>query len=136
MIGADGGRSIVREQTGIGVRSWEHLREALTVVFHAPLWDVVGSHRYVIYGVEHPVPATFLPAGHGDRWVYGFDWDPTRERIDDYPPARLVDRIRTGAGQRDLDVRLGRSDRSRSPRPSPTSSAGGGCSSPAMPPTG
>ncbi len=108
VIGADGARSVVRERVGIPVRGVEHLIEALSVVVHAPLWDVVGAHRYGIYYVEHPgAEGTFLPAGQGDRWIYGFGWDPAREQIDDYPDDRLIERIRTAAGRADLEVRLG-----------------------------
>ena len=92
---------------GIPVRGTEHLREALSVVLRAPLWDLVGAHRYGIYYVEHPTAAgSFLPAGQRDRWLYGFEWDPTQERIDDYTPERLIQRIRTAAGRPELDVRL------------------------------
>jgi putative polyketide hydroxylase len=107
VVGADGARSVVRERLGIPVRGTQHLREALSVVLRAPLWDVVGAHRYGIYYVEHPTAAgTFLPAGQGGRWLYGFEWDPTVERMEDYTSDRLIHRIRTAAGRSDLDVRL------------------------------
>lgn len=107
VIGADGARSIVRERVGIPVRGTERLREALSVVLRAPVWDVVGADRYGIYYVDHPTAAgTFLPAGAGGRWLYGFEWDPTVERIDDYTADRLIDRIRIAAGRSDLDVRV------------------------------
>ena len=47
-------------------------RHVVTALFRAPLWQVVGEHRYGIYSVSHPHGAgTFLPAGRGDRWLYG-----------------------------------------------------------------
>lgn len=78
-------------------------------MLRAPLWDVVGPHRYGIYFVDHPTAAgDFLPAGQGDRWLYGIEWDPTRERVEEYTADRLVHRIRSAAGRPHLDVRLGR----------------------------
>jgi putative polyketide hydroxylase len=109
VIGADGAHSTVRGQLGIGVHCSEQQIEALTVLLHAPLWDLVADQRFGIYAVEHPDAAgIFLPAGQGDRWVYSFDWDPSREELADFTADRLARRIRTAAGRPDLEVRLGR----------------------------
>ena len=62
------------EAIGIGTRTWRTPTHALSVLFHGPLWQVVGRHRYGIYVVEDPIRATLLPAGHGDRWVYSVPW--------------------------------------------------------------
>ena len=41
-----------------------------SALFRAPLWDVVGAHRYGIYNIGHPEAAgALLPAGPGDRWL-------------------------------------------------------------------
>ena len=122
---------------GIPVRGTEHLREALSVVLRAPLWDVVGAHRYGIYYVDHPTAAgTFLPAGEGDRWLYGFECDPTVERIDDYTSDRLIERIRPPPVAPSWMSAWGISEHSRLPRPWPTGSGTDPCSSWAMLPTG
>jgi len=42
--------------------------------FRAPLWDLLGDRRYCIYAVTHPEAAgVFVPAGRGDRWIYGVE---------------------------------------------------------------
>ena len=52
---------------GIELRGPDHLAEVSTALFRAPLWDVVGDARHVIYGVDEPeAGGVFLPAG-GDR---------------------------------------------------------------------
>jgi 2-polyprenyl-6-methoxyphenol hydroxylase-like FAD-dependent oxidoreductase len=108
VIGADGAHGVVRQQAGIGIRNYEDSVRSLSVVYHAPMWDVVGEHRYGIYIVQHPTaPSTVLPAG-GDRWIHALRWDPTTEALADYPAERLIERIRTAAGAPDLPVRLGR----------------------------
>ena len=63
MIGADGARSVVRRRLGIGVSETEDLLEALSVL-HAPLWEVVGRHRYGIYVTDVPAPGV-PPRGPG-----------------------------------------------------------------------
>lgn len=106
VIGADGARSVVRRRLGIGVSETEDLLEALSVLLHAPLWEVVGRHRYGIYVTDVPAPSTFLPAGQGDRWLYGFSWDPRSERVADLSEDQLIVRIRAGAGVPNLPVRI------------------------------
>ncbi|HEX3196011.1 MAG TPA: FAD-dependent monooxygenase [Propionibacteriaceae bacterium] len=106
VIGADGARSVVRQRLGVGASVTEDLLEALSVVIRAPLWEVVGLHRYGIYVTDLPGPGTFLPAGQGDRWAYGFSWDPRVERVADLREDQLIARIRAGAGVPDLPVRI------------------------------
>jgi len=108
VLGADGAHSNVRTLLGIPMPTSGSHYEALSVVLHGPLWDLVGDHRYGIYVVDGVAAGTFLPAGHPDRWVYSFGWDPNRERLADYSPARLVELVRVSAGDPLLDVRLGR----------------------------
>jgi putative polyketide hydroxylase len=107
LIAADGAHSAIRRALGIAMRGPDGLGHAVTAIFHAPLWEVVGDHRYGIYSVDHPDGAgTFLPAGRGDRWCYGTWVDP--QDVDAYTPERFVRRIRAGAGIADLDVAIER----------------------------
>ena len=106
VIGADGARSVVRQRLGIGLFTTEDLVTAHSVVFHAPLWEVLGRHRYGIYVTEAPTPSSFFPAGHGDRWLYGFGWDPKEQGMADLTEEQVITRIRAGAGVPDLPVRV------------------------------
>ena len=79
--------------------------EGYTTLFRAPLWDVVGRHRHLIYSVTHPAaPGAFIPTGASDRWLHGSDGDAPDER----QATRL---IRLGAGVPDLPVRVERTVR-------------------------
>src|SRR4051812_2482205 len=72
LVVADGARSTVRGALGIELIGAEDLMAGVTTLFRAPLWDVVGARRHLIYSVNHPEAAgVFLPAGQGDRWLYG-----------------------------------------------------------------
>ena len=75
------------------------LAAAATALFRAPLWELLGTRRYGIYGVDHPEgPGTFLPAGRDDRWLYGVQYDADREGPDDFTVERFTRLIRLGAG--------------------------------------
>lgn len=106
VIGADGARSVVRQRLGVGNFTTEDLVKAHSVVFHAPLWEVVGPHRYGIYVTESPALASFFPAGHGDRWLYGFGFDPEEQGMARLSEEQVIARIRAGAGVTDLPVRV------------------------------
>jgi len=109
VLGADGAHSAVRRAVGIGMPTSSSQHESISVVVHAPLWDLVGPHRYGIYLVDHPNGfATLLPAGRPDRWVFGFGWDPAREALSDYPRDRLIEMVRSAAGDQQLPIRIDR----------------------------
>jgi putative polyketide hydroxylase len=105
LVAADGAHSRVRTSLGIAMRGPDGLAHVVTAIFRAPLWPLVGEHRYGIYTVDHPDGAgTFLPAGRGDRWGYGTRVDP--QDVGGYTPERFVRRIRAGAGISDLNVSI------------------------------
>jgi putative polyketide hydroxylase len=103
-VAADGAHSRVRAGLGIAMHGPDHLAEVITVLFRAPLMDVVRDHVYAVYGISEPEAAgAFVPAGR-DRWIYGVEWQPAHQSVADFPPERLVELIRRGAGVADLPV--------------------------------
>jgi len=109
LIAADGARSTIRDALGIAMRGPGRLSQAIGTEFRAPLWDLLGGRRYCIYAVTHPEAAgVFVPAGRGDRWVYGVEHDLAQEpapRLTKEQSARL---IRLGSGLTDLEPRVDR----------------------------
>ncbi|AHK32074.1 hypothetical protein OPAG_05373 [Rhodococcus opacus PD630] len=109
LIAADGARSTIRDALGIAMRGPGRLSQAIGTEFRAPLWDLLGGRRYCIYAVTHPDAAgVFVPAGRGDRWVYGVEHDLAQEpapRLTKEQSARL---IRLGSGLTDLEPRVDR----------------------------
>jgi len=104
LIAADGIRSTVRSALDIPVRGRDHLAERLVVLFRAPLWELLGELRYVIYLITGgPGPCTFVPAGLPDRWVLGADWDAARDRIEDLTPERATTLLRLASGDPSLE---------------------------------
>jgi putative polyketide hydroxylase len=107
LVGADGAHSRVRAGLGIAMDGPDHLSEQLTVLFEAPLGEVVGDRRYGIYFIQHAeAGGVFVPNGKGDRWLYGRAWEPRRERLEDYTDQRLTALVRAGAGVAGLPVRV------------------------------
>jgi 2-polyprenyl-6-methoxyphenol hydroxylase-like FAD-dependent oxidoreductase len=109
LVAADGARSAVREALGIPMHGADDLLGAVTALFRAPLWDVVGRHRYGIYATTAPgAEGTFLPWAPGDRWGFGVLVDVS----DGAPPTPTADemlmRLRRAAGVPDLPVELER----------------------------
>ena len=106
VVAADGARSAVRRALGIELVGAEDVLAGVTALLRAPLWDVVGEYRHLLYSVNHPdAPGTFLPTGRSDRWLYGFRPE-SGAAPDNEQTAKLV---RAGAGVPDLPVQIERS---------------------------
>ena len=103
LVGADGAHGHTRPGLGIGTDLLGQAYDGVQVVFRAPLWPLLEAHRYGLYVVTTPVaPGLFIPAGVGDRFIYGpggaLGTDPTA----------VAEAIRAGAGVDGLDVRIDR----------------------------
>jgi len=110
VIAADGAYSAVRRAMDIPMHGPDNLSATATALFRAPLWDLLGTHRYGIYVVDHAADqGTLLPAGRDDRWLYGVSgYDPEREEPADFTAERFTRLIRLGAGVPGLPVRIER----------------------------
>jgi putative polyketide hydroxylase len=109
VIGADGARSTVRGALAVPMRSPGVTLEAGSVLFRAPLWQLLGERRYGIYPITHPeVDGVFLPAGRGDRWIYGFVREPGVLDSMALDPPAMTRLIGLGAGVPGLEPRIER----------------------------
>lgn len=105
LVAADGVHSPVRTALGIRLHGPGLVAHSLAVQFRAPLWQRLGDRRHPIYMLAGN--EAFVPAGSGDEWVFAIPWDPERERLDDYPEERIVERLRLAAGMPDLELQIG-----------------------------
>ncbi len=109
LVAADGAHSTVRAKLGIPMHGPDELGNAVTALFRAPLWELVGEHRYGIYGITHPeADGVLLPAGPGDRWLYGVQWERARRQRAHFTEATMMRLIRLAAGVADLRPRIER----------------------------
>ncbi len=60
VVAADGARSPLREELGIEMVGPDDMMSGLAVEFRAPLWPVLGDHRYALYTITHPDGAGVL----------------------------------------------------------------------------
>jgi putative polyketide hydroxylase len=108
LIAADGAHSTVRRALGVEMRGPDRLVGAVSALFRAPLWELVGDRRYGLYAITHPeAEGVFLPAGGGDRWLYGVLHEPGSS-VAGLTAEGMSRRIRLAAGVPDLRPRIER----------------------------
>jgi 2-polyprenyl-6-methoxyphenol hydroxylase-like FAD-dependent oxidoreductase len=109
LVAGDGAHSMVRKQLGIAMRGPDNLAESFSVLFRAPLWDVLGSCRHGIYDIKHPdALGVFLPAGRGDRWLFGMRSEPGAGAAAARGEERLIELIRIASGIPGLQPKIER----------------------------
>jgi putative polyketide hydroxylase len=103
VIGADGLHSKVRDELGIATDGSEQGEGRIGVIFRAPLWELVGAHRYGIYFLTGDNEGlTFIPAGRPDRWIFATD------AVDEPDPELAKLWIRKAAGEGRLPIEIER----------------------------
>jgi putative polyketide hydroxylase len=109
VIGADGVRSRVREELGIATEGSDNVAERLAILFRAPVWELVGEHRYGIYFVTgDPRGPSFLPVGKPDRWLLGMNWDSETGDVDALDHEQVERWIRDAAGDPAMPIEIER----------------------------
>ena len=110
LVGADGPRSLVRQQLGIELESFGIESSHLTALFTADLARRIHHGFSVLNLVTKPsVEGLFVPAGV-DRWVYDIELNSDNPQAEaaEWTPERLIQRIRAAAGVPRLAVDLQR----------------------------
>ena len=107
LVAADGARSRVRDALNVPMHGPDGLARAVTALFRAPLWQLVGEHRYGIYDIEQ-AGGLLLPAGTDDRWLYALLLGPDTEQLDDGRWEWIPDHIRRATGVPALQPRIER----------------------------
>ena len=77
------------------------------MLFRAPLWELVGDHRYTIYFITGAKRSpAFVAAGRPDRWVFATEWDSESGQIAGLDQSLVRAWIRDAAGDPTLEPRL------------------------------
>ncbi|WP_217237548.1 FAD-dependent monooxygenase [Streptomyces sp. AC555_RSS877] len=109
LVAADGPRSPVREQLGIGQSGPGDLFHNISVTFRSRrLAEVVGDRRFIVcYLTDPDADGALLPVDNRENWVFHAPWHPERgETMEEFTDERCVDHIRRAVGDPDLDVQI------------------------------
>ncbi|WP_037683568.1 FAD-dependent monooxygenase [Streptomyces griseus] len=109
LVAADGPRSPVREQLGIGQSGPGDLFHNVSVTFRSrALADVVGDRRFIVCYLTSPdADGALLPVDNRENWVFHAPWHPEHgETLEEFTDERCVEHIRRAVGVADLDVEI------------------------------
>ena len=100
LIAADGHRSPIREQLGIGRTGRGHVSTGRSVIFRAPLQDYLDK-GVSQFAIEQPDFSAFLTTYADGRWVLFYD-----DELSDTSQPALEALIRKAIGRDDLDIEI------------------------------
>ncbi|MGQ4513080.1 FAD-dependent monooxygenase [Streptomyces sp. DW26H14] len=109
LVAADGPRSPVRAQLGIGQTGAGDLFHNVSVTFRSRrLADVLGDRRFIVCYLTNPeADGALLPVDNRENWVFHLPWAPDRgETLEDFTDTRCADHIRKAVGDQDLDIEI------------------------------
>ncbi|MFJ9005159.1 FAD-dependent oxidoreductase [Streptomyces canus] len=109
LVAADGPRSPVREQLGIGQSGPGDLFSNVSITFRSRhLAEVVGERRFIVcYLTDPAADGALLPVDNRENWVFHAPWHPERgETLAEFTDERCVEHIRRAIGVADLDVEI------------------------------
>ncbi|GAB2735259.1 FAD-dependent oxidoreductase [Streptomyces bullii] len=109
LVAADGPRSPVREQLGIGQSGPGDLFHNISITFRSrALADVVGDRHFIVCYLTSPgADGALLPVDNREHWVFHAPWHPEQgETLEEFTDERCADHIRRAVGVPDLDVEI------------------------------
>ncbi|NYH13181.1 FAD-dependent monooxygenase [Paraburkholderia bryophila] len=104
LLGADGGRSFVRRQLGIGMIETPAPQHLLNIFFRADLAEAVEGRTFSQCEIANEkVRGLFLAMNNTDMWSFHLECDPLQG-----PPAdsELPDLVRAAIGLDDVDIEI------------------------------
>lgn len=109
LVAADGPRSPVREQLGIGQSGPGDLFHNISITFRSRrLADVMGDRRFIVCYLTNPdADGALLPVDNRENWVFHAPWHPENgETTEEFTDERCADHIRRAVGDMDLDIQI------------------------------
>ncbi|MGW1560819.1 FAD-dependent oxidoreductase [Streptomyces sp. NPDC002144] len=109
LVAADGPRSPVREQLGIGQSGPGDLFHNVSITFRSRrLADVVGERRFIVCYLTSPdADGALLPVDNREHWVFHAPWHPEQgETLEEFTDERCADHIRRAVGDPGLDIEI------------------------------
>ncbi|WP_329286132.1 FAD-dependent oxidoreductase [Streptomyces sp. NBC_00691] len=109
LVAADGPRSPVREQLGIGQNGPGDLFHNVSITFLSrDLADIVGDRKFIVCYLTNPeADGALLPVDNQERWVFHAPWHPEHgETLEEFTDERCREHIRRAVGVPDLHVEI------------------------------
>ncbi|MCI0383102.1 FAD-dependent monooxygenase [Streptomyces sp. CNQ085] len=109
LVAADGPRSPVRENLGIGHSGPGELFHNVSVTFRSQgLAGVVGDRRFVMCYLTGPeADGALLPVDNREHWVFHMPWHPENgETLEEFTDERCAEHIRRAVGVSGIDVEI------------------------------
>lgn len=109
LVAADGPRSPVREQLGIGQSGPGDLFHNVSLTFRSRgLAEVVGDRHFIVCYLTSPdADGALLPVDNRENWVFHAPWHPEHgETLEEFTDERCIEHIRRAVGVADLDVEI------------------------------
>jgi putative polyketide hydroxylase len=107
LVGADGGRSVVRSAAGIASQESPVLSHQVNVCFEADLTEYIGDEIGILHWIVNPDTQGGVITYDGARhWVYSWEYDPEVLGRDHFTPEHCTNVIRSAVGVLDLDIRI------------------------------
>ncbi|MGI8553692.1 MAG: FAD-dependent monooxygenase [Dehalococcoidia bacterium] len=103
LVAADGGKSEIRQQLGIGQHGTGSLGHYISIIFEADIMELFHKHHAVlcflsndsVSGALSPYPGSSV---RPDIYRLDVGYDPEEETLTDYPEARCLQLIRAAVG--------------------------------------
>jgi 2-polyprenyl-6-methoxyphenol hydroxylase-like FAD-dependent oxidoreductase len=107
LIAADGNRSQARGALGIGMRGWGTLSNNISILFEADLSAIVKERAFLLYYLQNPeFTGVFVTTDDPNVGQVSIEYDPARETVADYTPARATEMVRAALGKPELALRI------------------------------
>ncbi len=108
LVGADGGRSTVRELLGITVGGPGTVGgSTISILVDADLAAVVADRRSALYWLQQPPPGSVFAVVDNDRrWLLMHVFDPATATEESFTEERCIALVRAAVGDPDLAVRF------------------------------
>jgi putative polyketide hydroxylase len=107
LVGADGGRSTVRDLLGIDVAGPTDLEQHAAILFRADVWSIVEDRRFGLYMVGAPGRGSIVvPTGPDDRWLLAAPADAAATARLAADAGAAIAKVREAAGIPDLAVEI------------------------------
>lgn len=106
-VAADGARSGIRQQLGIGMEGPPPLGHMISIMFDADLLPLLRDRMCALYFLRSSIPCAVEAVDNQRRWIVQTGYDPEEGgSAADFTPEFCVRIVREAVGVPDLDVEL------------------------------